>query len=146
MQLEVTAFNSSQKYVVFTARTCLTGCTTVATFAAINFFHTNRLLALCNGMIAIQNFLVFRVLYDKGFSIPRNMVKLKKVLHWKLRSSRLIGFEEKKHLGREIKSVGTVAVLVGRFHFLQRTSTPTFADTCAKYSVRLLMIMKRFGT
>ena len=73
------------------------------------------------------------------------MVKLKKSLLWELKMSRSIRAEEKKHLSREIKSVGTVAVLVGSFHRLQRTSTPVFVDTCMKYAVRLLVIVRRYA-
>ena len=144
IRLEVIAFNSSQKHVVFAARVCLTGCVSVAGFAAVHFFASRPLLALGNGIIALQCFLVFTVLYDKGFSIPRSMLKLKKSLLWELNMSRSIRSEEKKRLSREIKSIGTVAVLVGSFHRLQRTSTPVFVDTCMKYAVRLLVIMRGY--
>ena len=145
IQLEVSAFNSSQKHLVFTAKICLTGCVTIAGFAAIHFCDSRGWLALCNGIIALQNFFVFTVLYDKGFSIPRSMVKLKKTALWKLKMSPLISCVDRKLLSREIESVGAVAVLVGSFHRLQRTSTPIFVDTCVKYAVRLLMIVRRYA-
>lgn len=145
IQLDVSAFNSSQKYLVFAAKISLTGCVTLAGFAAVHFFASRGLLALCNGIIAVQGFIVFTVLYDKGFSVPRSMAKLKNSLLWELKMSSSISRREKKRLGQEIRSVGTVAVLVGDFHRLQRISTPIFVVTSAKYAVRLLMIVRRYA-
>ena len=145
VQLQVAAFNSSQRYVILVTRMSLTGCSILAGFAAINFFDSRRLLAECNFVIALQCAMVFVVLYDKGFSIPRSVVKLKRLALRQLKASHVIRAEEKGIISRELKSVGPVAVHVGDFYHLQRTSTPVFLDTCIKYAVRLVMVRRRYA-
>ena len=144
LQLEIVTFNSTQKFITFGAKLVLIGAVTLSGFSAVTFFHTSLFLGLCNTVIAIQDLLVFSFAYDNGFSIPRSLQKLKRLLIFKVNQtdSEFESFS-RKSICRGIRSIGTVAVKVGNFHVLQRTSTPLFVDFCIKNVLRLVIVHRK---
>ena len=145
IQFEMSIFNLSNAHIIFGIKTAIIATDIVCGFAAIQLFHVSHVLSAVNVLIMLDTMCVFVVTYDKGFSIPRRVAQLKSALRMKLRQAQLLrmpGGETEKML-RQIKSIGRVAIRVGHFHHLQRTSTLSFMDFCIKNVLRLVIAYRK---
>ena len=142
IQLEVGIFNESNAYTMFSFKTTNISIQIFCGFAAIQLFQVSRVLSAVNAMIVLNAICMFIVTYDKGFAIPRCTKQLKSSLRTKLRLGGLTGGETGRIL-KEVRSVGNVAIRLGHFHYLQRTSTPNMMDFCFRNTLRLVIAYRK---
>ena len=143
VQVKISLFNQVHSWLVYEIKLAFLGTSILFGFAAIQLFHEDRVLSIISAVILLDNLCVFTVLYDKGFSIPRRVERLRSLLVFKLRTSQVITEQGRDMLMRQVKSVGTVAVRVGQFHYLERASTPRYMDFSMKNIMRLVMAYRR---
>ena len=143
VQLELVLFNASNIHLVFGMKVAFIGTSILTGFAAIQLFHDDRLLSVVSAVILVNNLFVFNLVYDKGFSIPRRVTRLRSLLVEKLKLAHVVTQEERGVLTRQVKSIGIVAVRVGHFHHLERTSTPKFLDFCIKNIMRIVLAYRK---
>lgn len=141
--IETNAFNCSQRYFIFLFRLLLLGCVIFSGFTAIQFFHEDYILGICNAIVMTEAAFAYPFCYDKGFSIPRSAARLQSLLMLRLKQSRVITKAQKGHTLRQLRSLRKVAIQVGNFHHLQRVSTPIFLDFSVKNMVRLVMFYRK---
>ena len=148
LQIEVSLFNQVFASAVFVIKVASIGLIVLCGFGAIQFLHEDPLLAISNTFFALDAMLVYNILYDRGFAIPRQFVALRNLLLLKIRLKLAQGAHDAENdlrMLKGVKSVRVMAVRVGEFHHLQRLSTPTFLDFCAKHLVRLVMAFKKLN-
>ena len=143
--IETNAFNSSQRYLIFTFKLLLLCCVIFCGFASIEFLHNDIVLRICNVLIIVQTAFAFLFCYDKAFSVPRSTATLQKLLVLRLKQSRDITQAQKAHAYRQLRSLRKLAIQVGSFHQLQRVSSPTFLDFSVKNVVRLVMFYRKYA-
>lgn len=136
-------FNEANSWLVFALKIVFLGTNILAGFAAIQLFHDDRLLSVISAAILFDNLCLFNLIYDKGFSIPRRAAKLRSLLVLQLRLAQVVTDRERDTLRRQVKSIGNVAVRVGQFHYLERTSTPRYLDFSVKHIMRVVMAYRR---
>ena len=142
LQVEVTLFNQVFASIVFLTKILAIGVVILCGFGAIQFSHENPFLAVINFVFALDAMMVFNLLYDRGFTIPRQFSILKRLTLLKLKLKVIqgaTGTESLVSVEKGVKSVRVMAIQVGAFHHLQRLSTPLFLDFCGKNLVRLVM-------
>ena len=148
LQIEVSLFNKVFASSVFAIKVAAMGLVILCGFGAIQFSHESPLLATSNTVFALNAMLVYNILYDRGFAIPRQFTALKKLVLLKLKLKLTQGTHDTDNVRRMVKAVKSVrvmAVRVGAFHCLQRLSTPTFLDFCIKNLVRLVMGFRKLN-
>ena len=148
LQIEVSLFNQVFASSVFAIKVAAMGLVILCGFGAIQFLHHRPLLAISNTVFALNAMLVYNVLYDRGFAIPRQVVAWKKLVFLKMKLKLAQGTHDTdnvRRMVRAVKSVRVMAVRVGAFHCLQRLSTPTFLDFCFKNLVRLVMAFRKLN-
>ena len=145
IQLEVGLFNESNADVIFGLKTAFLMADILFGFAVIQTFHYSHILSAANAIGMVNTMCVFLVTYDKGFSVPTLVKQLKSSLKTKIRTSpfaKIRGRATKRML-QQVESVGSVAIRVGHFHYLQRTSTFSYMDFCFKNSFRLVIAYRK---
>ena len=148
LQVEVSLFNHLFATSVFAIKLAAIGFVVLCGFGATQYFHANPFLAISNAFFALDAVLIYNILYDHGFSIPRYFAAVKKsiLLKLKLKATQgTLNTEVELSLAKSVKSVRVMAVRVGEFHYLQRLSTPTFLDFCTKNIVRLMMAFRKLS-
>ena len=145
LQIEVNAFNFCHRYIIFGIKLVLLGCVIFSGFAAIQFFHDDHLLGICNVLVATEGTFIFVFCYDKGFSVPRSVTKLQRAQMLRLKHSQAITDSQRAYVMRQLCSIRKMAIQVGHFHYLQRVSTPNFIDFCVKNILRLVMSYRRYA-
>ena len=144
LEVEINAFNYSQRYIIFGVKLVLLGCVIFCGFAAIQFFVHDQLLGICNVLVAIEGPFVFLFCYDRGFSVPRSITRLTRSLRMRIKEGKSLTDTQRAYAIRQVGSIRKLAVQVGNFHYLQRVSTPNFIDFCAKNIVRLVMFYRKY--
>ena len=145
LQIGMNIFNDSQQYIIFSIKLVLIGCVIFCGFAAIQFHESDRFLGLCNGLIVVEATFVFLFCYDRGFSVPRSITSVQRLMMLRLRQSESITDNQRAYLMKQLSSMRKMAIRVGNFHYLQRASTPSFFDFCVKNTVRLVMSYRRYS-
>ena len=143
--IETSGFNCSQRYFIFMFRMLVLGCVIFCGFAAVQFFHDDYILGICNVIVMVEAAFVYPFCYDKGFAIPRSTARLKRLLLLRLKQSSVITEAQKCHKLRQLRSSRGMAIQVGNFHQLQRVSTPIFLDFSVKNVVRLAMFYRNYA-
>ena len=144
VQLSLTLFNEAFSKIIFTTKVACIGIVTICGFGAVEFLHRQRALAVFNLLFAIDALVVFNVLYDRGFAVPRCIKRTKSLLLGKLKI--LAGHYDGRAVDearRKVLHIRNIGIRVGSFHHLQRVSTPTFVDFCLKNTARLVMAFNK---
>ena len=91
--------------------------------------------------------ILFNIIYDRGFAIPRSVDKLKTALRTAVKAAPPSTFGNHGNraiLIRRIRSIPKLAIRVGSFHHLHRLLTPTFIDFCVKNTGRLTIAYRKY--
>ena len=149
LQLEMSLFNQIFATSIFAIKIGAIGFVILCGFGATQYFHENPFLAISHAFFALDAVLIYNILYDRGFAIPRHFAALKKsiLLKLKLKATHqgTIQTQSQLSIAKGVKSVRVMAVRVGEFHYLQRLSTPTFLDFCIKNIMRLIMTLRKLN-
>ena len=144
LQLGVALFNEGNAAVVYAFKIAAIGATTTASFAVIKFFHENHFLGLVNSLVSLEAAFIFTAMYDKGFTIPKSVIELKRKFPVGLQSLHVTKKKDQiRLLERYFKSIKIMAVKVGAFHYLEQQSTPIFLSFCVRCLARLLIVHNR---
>ena len=86
----------------------------------------------------------FPALFDKGFAIPREIGRLKRVVLSMKASRNCRGRFLHGYIAKLFKSIPNQGIKVGSFHQLERMSTLNFLGFVAVNVVRVLMFLKKY--
>ena len=147
VQIELNMFNKCQSGIISVFRAVATGTVVLCGFTAVAFFHFSPILSLFNVVCVVYGSLVYIVMYNSGFQLPRRVEKWKRQHGYKIKLLLNSASEtpELQQLGRKVRSVcpRIMGVRVGGFYYLQRKSTPSFVDFNLRYIVRLMVVFGR---
>ena len=86
LQVETNAFNCSQCYAVFGSKLVQMGAVVFCGFAVIQFFYEDHVFGLGNILVVINASLGYTFCFERGFTVPRAIVRLRNFLELRLRS------------------------------------------------------------
>ena len=105
-------------------------------YAAIAHFRKQPVFGVLYYVMFLDGFLIYTLLYEKGFMVPRLFEQAKTMLM-------LSGTQaEREMLRRQVKSIPPLGIMVGQFHMLERTSTPVFMHYVLSNIVSMLVVFK----
>ena len=106
-------------------------------------------LAVFTGYIAVVMTMIYGILYEKAFSIPEKMERLKSEFlsavdkttskHSQCDLTPKLLENLRAEMEREIEAIRDVGIKVASFHTLERESTPLFVDFVVNQVVSLLV-------
>ena len=143
VHVEMTLFNEVNSWPVYGIKVNAIGTNILFGFAAIQLFYHDRLLSVLSASILLQDLFAFKLMYDVGVPIPKRATRLRSLLALNLGMTNKLTTRERGTLKRQVNSIGSLAVRVGLFHFLERTSSPKYLDFCVKHIIRLVMAYRR---
>ena len=143
LQMEISLFNLSNSQLIYGIKLANIGAVILCGFLAIEFFATNYALGAMNYCITADGLIVYSLMYDRGFAVPRCIARLKACLRYLLKTQKNIPPRQGLYLDRYLQSIQSMAIRVGSFHTLQRCSTPTHVDFAVKNVARLLVACRR---
>ena len=135
LQLYVKLLNMVHENTVFTFKLFSIGTCIVTGYVAIAHSQDYPVFGIMYYAIFIDCFLVYMLIYEKGFKVPDMFRKAKRTLRLRAQG------RGRAHeiLKRQLMSIPAVGIKVGDFHMLERTSTPVFVDYILTNVVNMLV-------
>ena len=142
LQLYVRILNVVNRNIIFTWKLVCIGVSIMCGYAGIAHFKDHPIFGLMYYVIFLDASLVYIVIYEKAFKVPALFKQAVNAELTKLgpgngrAMSRTVN---SKALMKQFRSIPSMAIKVGRFHSLERNSTPAFLDFVLRNIVGMLM-------
>ncbi|CAG7719495.1 unnamed protein product [Allacma fusca] len=118
----------------------LNGAAVPTLYFVLSFYNLHPIESCLNLVIAMDSILFFVAMYDDAFQLPTEMEKLKLV---NLEVNSQEGVRRNSRIWKISRSIPNIAIRVGRFRNLERTSTPEFVDFVLRNLVGLLLASRK---
>jgi len=148
LQLLVQLFNESHRTSILLVKMfCSSACILFATYG-VNCFNENQFLGLLNIMYSVYGICGYMILYDKAFSVPVGISKLKRQLLVGVATDQLYprsdgtGGQDDRLVKAVVRSFPNLSIRVGCFTSLQRLSGPEFFKFVGITIARLLVALR----
>ena len=128
IQIRLQMFNAANAIVIFSAKQSLLWTCIFTGYVTLVHFWDNPIVGAVIAVMFVDCFVSYSVIYEKAFSIPDSVEKVKATLLLSLRTRQGHSDKERQLLRRRVASVRCLGISVGGFHYLERTSTPAFVD------------------
>ena len=140
LQLNVMLFNEGNAYLIFSFKLLCISIAVSCGFGAIVCFHFNRTYVISSGLLSLDVVVTYCVFYEKAFAIPDGAKDLKSEMLVVVHGNRMIPKAEKVRQAKKIRAIPSLAIRVGDFHTMERTSTPVFIDFVVRSVMSLLVL------
>ena len=134
-----TIFNVTQSNIIYAVKTYLISTAIIMSSFGILTFRSHWLVGLFDIAVAVYAEISFLALYDNAFGIPIKAEYVCKVTPLKLRMETRLENQRLSVLKRQLRSFPLMRIKVGQFYYLERDSTPNFADFVANQTFNILM-------
>ena len=111
----------------------------ISGYAAIAHFTSHPIFGTMYYFIFFDVALIYMVLYEKAFKTPDLVKQVVQGTLLQLGKQRKVSMVEAKILKRQLESIPAVDIKVGRFHAMERTSTPVFVNYVLVNIVNMLV-------
>ena len=129
--------NNVNQHLIFTWKMLSLGMCISSGYAAIAHFREHPVFGVMYYVMFFEAAVVYMLLYEKAFKVPVLFQTAKSLL--RLQGSTLRNKAERKLLGMRAMSIQPVGIKVGKFHTLERISTPVFGDYVLRNVVSMLV-------
>ena len=139
LQLYVTLLNIVNRNLIFTWKLLSIGMCITSGYAAINHFKDHIVFGFMYYYIFLNAPLIYITLYEKAVQVSTLFRQAVQQTLLQLVETRQLSRVERNILVRKFRAMPPVAISVGQFHTLERTSVPVFADYVLKNIVSMLV-------
>ena len=123
--------NVINQSLIFTWKLACLGISIITGYAAIAHFDEHPIFGIMYYVIFANVTVAYSLMYQKAFKIPALFKQIVNAELTKLgpgKDQAISRTAQKKVLVRQFRSFPSMAIKVGQFHSLERTSTPLFLD------------------
>ena len=134
--------NTVNRNLIFTWKLVSLGISIISGYAAIAHFKEHPVFGVMYYVIFFDVTLAYTLLYEKAFRTPALFKRAVNAERMKLCTGQygeMRTFVKNKVLTRQLRSIPSMGIKVGKFHTLERASTPVFLDFVVKNIVTLLI-------
>ena len=133
LQLYVSMLNNLNSHLIFIGKLTAISLCTLSGYAAVAHFREHPIFGIMYYAILLDTTLIYTMVYDKAFKIPRWFQETTNFALLHLRGKRRDIFS------RQIRSIPRTGIKVGNFHTMERVSTLVFIDFVVRNIVNLLV-------